>query len=79
MYAVYWDQTKQDQILREITPYILEQCYILQVAVPVRYTLWWPWLKAYGGEMSLGYCNAPDFITYIWLDQELKKKMTSGG
>jgi hypothetical protein len=35
--------------------------------------MWWPWLKAYSGELSVGYFSGDSWARYIWVDQALKK------
>ena len=40
----------------------------------VRYNFWWPWLKNYHGELTVGYYNVIS-PQYIWLDQDLKEAM----
>jgi peptide/nickel transport system substrate-binding protein len=39
------------------------------------YTVWWPWLKNYHGEVSVGYLNGFSWATWAWLDQDMKKSM----
>ena len=39
-----------------------------------RYNFWWPWLKNYHGETTVGYYNAI-WPQYIWLDRDLKEAM----
>jgi peptide/nickel transport system substrate-binding protein len=35
---------------------------------------WWPWIKNYAGETSVGYFNRY-WTKFVWLDQDLKKEM----
>jgi peptide/nickel transport system substrate-binding protein len=61
--------------MRELLKYIMVQAYAIPVPyVPVT-TFWWPWLKNYTGELSVGYYDAPNWATYTWIDQDLKKSM----
>jgi ABC-type transport system substrate-binding protein len=39
-----------------------------------RYNFWWPWVKNYKGELTIGYYNSI-WTQYIWIDQDLKKAM----
>jgi len=61
--------------MKELLKYALDQAY----AVPVPYvsptTFWWPWLKNYSGEVSVGYYDGPNYIQFLWIDQALKKSM----
>ncbi|MBA7601069.1 hypothetical protein ES703_08136 [subsurface metagenome] len=74
----YFDEPERRQLMKELTPYILEQCYIIQMPEPYVYTFWQPWVRGYHGEFSVGMMNF-DFSKYIWIDQELKEEMTGGG
>ena len=47
--------------------------YLLPTAYT--YTGWWPWVKNYGGEMSVGSIRPGPIYARIWIDQELKKKL----
>ena len=38
------------------------------------YNFWWPWVKNYNGELTIGYYNSI-WPQYIWIDQDLKKAM----
>jgi peptide/nickel transport system substrate-binding protein len=78
MLAAYPDEDAIDRIHREMLPYLLEQCYAIQTAGPITYRLWWPWVKNYSGEGSVGYYKVlnPDKWAYVWIDQELKEEMT---
>jgi peptide/nickel transport system substrate-binding protein len=70
------DEAKCMQIHRNLMPYLLEQAYVIPVPGPYYYVLWWPWVKNYHGELTVGYYNSTDIGKYIWLDQALKKEMT---
>jgi peptide/nickel transport system substrate-binding protein len=70
------DEAKCMQINRDLMPYLLEQAYAIPVPAAYFYVLWWPWVKNYHGEISVGYYNSTDVGKYIWLDQALKKEMT---
>jgi peptide/nickel transport system substrate-binding protein len=69
------DEKKCMQINHDLMPYLLEQAYVITNPSPYSYNMWWPWLKNYHGEFSLGYYNF--FITskYTWRDQALKKQI----
>ncbi|MFC2038696.1 ABC transporter substrate-binding protein [Chloroflexota bacterium] len=60
---------------REMVKYAQEQAYAIPVPYVWKYHMWWPWLKNYTGEESVGYFNSPNWITYTWIDQDLKKEM----
>jgi len=70
------DWGKTSQIMKEVAPYILENCWYIQPPAPHFFTFWQPWLKGYDGEFSVGYMGIGLWPKYVWLDQELKKEMT---
>jgi peptide/nickel transport system substrate-binding protein len=83
MLAAYPDEEECDRIHREMLPYLLEQCYVLQTAGHYTYRFWWPWVKNYSGEGSLGYYKGLNngfggLTQYVWIDQELKEEMGHG-
>ncbi len=74
MLAAYPDETKAAEIHRQMLPYLLEQAYVIALPAPYWYVFWWPWVKNYNGELSIGYYNGGG-VRYAWIDQELKKSM----
>ncbi len=74
--AAWLDPVKQHKTIKDLVPYILEQAYLIQFPGGTQYTLWWPWVKGYQGEAMIGLMNNHDFENYIWIDQDLKQKMT---
>ncbi|MBI2848008.1 MAG: hypothetical protein HYX83_02430, partial [Chloroflexi bacterium] len=75
----FWNQEKRYQLVREIQPYWIEQSWYITMAGSKigGYTIWQPWIKKYNGESQIGgYIHGTDFQPYIWLDQDLKEKMT---
>jgi ABC-type transport system substrate-binding protein len=76
MLAAYPDEDEVDSIHREMLPYLLEQCYVLQTAAHYTYVFWWPWVKNYNGEGAIGYYGgAASWTPYVWIDQDLKEEM----
>ncbi len=75
MMAAYPDEATVDKIHREILPYVMEQAYVIPLPGPYYYRFWWPWVKNYSGEASLGYYNTFNFAKYVWIDQELKQSI----
>jgi len=78
MLAAYPDEEECDSIHREMLPYLLEQCYAIQTAGDDYYRLWWPWVKNYSGEGSVGYhkaLNPSNNYGCVWIDEELKEEM----
>jgi hypothetical protein len=73
---VWPDVPKQHQLLKEVTPHILEQSYYVFLPAALGYTFWQPWVRAYKGEGYSGYmATMGNESKYLWLDLEMKKKM----
>jgi len=66
---------KLDETYRNLLPYVLGQAWVIPKPQAYSYNLWWPWVKNYHGESSMGYTNTPNWAQYVWLDQDLKKAM----
>ena len=71
----YGTQAEAMGIYRELLKYVLDQAYAIPRPAPPQYEMWWPWLKNFHGESSVGTWNSRTWTTWVWLDQELKKKM----
>ncbi|MGB3067813.1 MAG: ABC transporter substrate-binding protein [Ottowia sp.] len=69
------DEKKRQQILRELSTYVLDQAPAIWLPSPYVHTAWWPWVKNYGGELYAGAGRAAPIHARIWIDQDLKKKM----
>jgi peptide/nickel transport system substrate-binding protein len=73
------DEDEAFRIHAEMLPYLLEQCYVIQMAAHYTWRFWWPWLKNYSGEGAIGYYGgASSYTPYIWIDQDLKEDMGYG-
>ena len=69
------DEAKRQAILRELTAKIVADAPYIWLPTPYVYSGWWPWVKNYGGELSVGSIRPGPIYARIWIDQELKKKM----
>ncbi len=59
---------------REMTKYALEQAFhVPDVAGPVS-LFYWPWVKNYSGEITVGYDDMT-WPQWVWIDEKLKKSM----
>jgi len=74
--ATFTDYKERARIYREIVPYILSQAWTIAPPTPYYYNVWWPWLKGYHGERSIGYANEDVWVQWAWIDQSLKEEMT---
>ena len=73
--AAITDMRQAERIFREkISKYVLDQAYAIPNIEGTTYTMWWPWIKNYSGERSIGYDNQT-WPENIWIDQDLKKSM----
>jgi peptide/nickel transport system substrate-binding protein len=60
---------------RELRGYILGNAYAIQAPRYPLYCLWWPWLKNYNGETSVGYFPGDSWVQWVWIDQTMKKSL----
>jgi peptide/nickel transport system substrate-binding protein len=70
------DEAQLAKYFADIVPYVLEQCWSISKPSPYLYVVWWPWVKNWDGELSVGYYNYPSYMKYRWCDVALKQKMT---
>ena len=72
---------KQDELDRvyrdEIAEYVLAQAYVVPTPAARTFNVWQPWLKNYYGARSLGWTSWPQYVKYVWIDQELKYSITN--
>jgi hypothetical protein len=69
-------QGAADSIHRELMKYVLDQAWAIPFPKAPGYRLWWPWLKNYRNEFSIGYWNEGNWAKWVWIDQDLKEQMT---
>jgi peptide/nickel transport system substrate-binding protein len=60
---------------RELRGYILDNAYAIPTPRYPLYCLWWPWLKNYNGETSVGYFPGDSWVQWVWIDQTMKKSL----
>jgi peptide/nickel transport system substrate-binding protein len=68
------DETMCQQINHDLMPYLLEQAYVIPIPIAYLYKMWWPWIKDYHGEGSIGYYNV-GYEKYFWIDLGVRKQM----
>lgn len=59
---------------REMSQYAFTQAWLVPDVSGPQSLMYWPWIKNYSGEITIGYDDAT-WPTYIWIDQDLKSKM----
>jgi len=69
------DERVRQVKVRLMTRQILSQAPLLMLPTAYVYTGWWPWVKNYGGELSVGALRDGPIHARLWVDQALKKKM----
>ncbi len=62
-------------LTKEMTKHVLDQAYAIPRPSYRSFTFWWPWLKNYSGEISVGYFDYFNWTQFVWLDQSLKQSM----
>ncbi len=65
----FTDPAKATKVIRDMTPYVLEQAWYIPAPEPYQYNFWWPWLKNSHGEANSA------FLQYFWIDQKLKTSL----
>jgi len=63
------------KIYKDLMKYVLDQAFVVSRPIYPLTTFWWPWLKNYSGEQSVGYFMYESWATWIWIDEALKKQM----
>mgnify|MGYP006270225829 CR=1 FL=1 len=74
--AAFFTPSELNRIMKEYVQYFQSNAWVVQMPIPYYYTGWWPWLKGYHGEGPVGYSNQLAYPIYVWIDQNLKAKMT---
>jgi peptide/nickel transport system substrate-binding protein len=74
--VVIKSQAEANKIHKELMKYVLDQAWAIPYPSPTSYVFWWPWIMNYHGESTLGYFNDNKWAMYVWVDQDLKEKLT---
>jgi peptide/nickel transport system substrate-binding protein len=69
------DAEKATAMFKELNRYCVELAAYISIPEENVSIYWWPWIKNYEGEMSVGYLNGSLAFKYAWVDQNLKKEM----
>ncbi len=69
------DDAEVARLRRDLGPFILSEAVGVHMPTPYFYTMWWPWLQNFHGEVNMGYYNPYQYICYVWYDGALKKSM----
>ena len=60
---------------KELMKYVLDQAFAIQNPDCPRYVMYWPWIRNYSGERSIGYFWVHSWPQFVWLDEDLRKEM----
>jgi peptide/nickel transport system substrate-binding protein len=64
------------EMVRDGIDYVVAQAYSFTPPTPYNYVGWYPWVKQYTGEISIGsWPHYEIWVKYIWIDQTMKKSM----
>ncbi len=69
------DWNEAGRLHRELMKYVMDQYWGINFPAASAYVIWWPWLKNFYGDSSVGYFNYGTFGQYAWIDQNLKKSL----
>ncbi|UCH43143.1 MAG: hypothetical protein JSW16_00985, partial [Dehalococcoidales bacterium] len=64
------------RMMKEMEPTMRAKAYFVDLPNDYTYFMWWPWLKGWHGEVSVGYWNVYQYMNYLWIDTELREEMT---
>ncbi len=73
--ALGLDDNEVARLLKEISPFILEQAWGVWVPIEKTYYMWWPWLQNFYGCIDIGNDGHHRYFTYCWIDEALKESM----
>jgi peptide/nickel transport system substrate-binding protein len=60
---------------KDLMKYVLDQAYVISRPMYPLTNFWWPWLKNYTGEYSVGYVMYDSWAQWVWIDQNLKRSL----
>jgi len=76
VWAQYWDTPYRCEKIKELNPYVLDLALCFPVPTPYVYVFWWPWVKSYSGECTVGYADWTNYALWVWIDQDMREEMT---
>jgi peptide/nickel transport system substrate-binding protein len=68
------DEKESMRLFKQVAKRAIEQAYAIPDVIGSYYGLWWPWLRNYSGEVTVGYDDM-NWPTWVWVDEVLKKSM----
>jgi len=64
-----------DRTHKEIMKYVYSQVWAIPAVISPTSSFWWPWVKNFHGEKSIGFDRAYQYTNFIWIDSQLKASM----
>jgi len=71
--ANYFNESLRRSTFNELSPYLLKNCYCIQMPCPNVFTFWQPWVKGYNGELMMGKIKNYDFQNTFGMTQTYKQ------
>jgi peptide/nickel transport system substrate-binding protein len=76
MMSLYLTDSKAAMaVFKDSMKYVLDQAYVISRPIYPLTNLWWPWVKNYTGEYSVGYIMYDSWAQWVWIDEGLKSSM----
>jgi peptide/nickel transport system substrate-binding protein len=69
------DETVRMKLTKELNRDVLDKAMHIWLPSRKLFTVWWPWVKNYDGELTAGAVRPGPIYARLWIDRELKKKM----
>jgi peptide/nickel transport system substrate-binding protein len=63
------------RVFKDLMKHVLDQAYVVSRPIYPQSTFWWPWVKGYSGEETVGYWHGPNWVMWVWMDEDLKESM----
>ena len=70
------DEAKRTKLFKEAFAYGTSQFFYIAGPTRSNYRVWQPWIKSYQGENCLQAVAYSPTVARVWIDQDLKRKMT---
>ena len=70
------DDVKRTKMFKEAFAYGTSQFFYIAGPTRSSYRVWQPWIKSYQGENCLQAIAYSPTVARIWIDQDLKRKIT---
>jgi len=75
--VAFIDVNAEKQILKGITPYLLESVFYIPRPGVYNYVFWAPWIQNYHGELSVSQATSDvSWLPFVWMDTDMKARMS---